>query len=243
MSNSKLVRISRWLDDRLSSAYMPRIFSAFNLSERMPKVDLAWDKVRNELAEVGLLYDADEEGDGYLDQIELIVSPMPSFGASGFVFDEGVDVFHKVVGFREGCIYLLCDMPHTAYSPGETLTDVIRHEYAHSWYWLEPDFVDGPWFRKAFGASYVSQVSPVEAWLKRSGLSIEPSSPNWDKQFRNEFVSDYAATKSFEDFAECFMYYLRYRKSLDRFKKRTGVYRKLKLIESAVKRARRELGI
>ena len=63
------------------------------------------------------------------------------------------------------------------------------------------------------------------------------------RECRNDFVSDYATTLSREDFAETFMTYLKYRNSLERFKSRTGVYRKLLAVERAVKTARRELGL
>ena len=241
-NKNRTSRISHWLDDQLSKVCLPRLFAALNRSERMPAVNTAWHKVRLELMEVGLLYEAGEGGDGYLDQIELMVSAFPSIGSAAYVYDVGVDAIPKIVGFEEGVIYLAADTPHVAYEPGYTLADVIRHEYAHAWYWLEPDFVDDDWFKKAFGASYLENGNPVEWWLTESKLDFDPSSASWKKRFHGEFVSDYAATRFCEDFAESFMYYLRYRKSLHRFKKRPGVYRKLKAIESAARRARRELG-
>ena len=191
-------------------------------SQRMPKVDEAWHKVRLELQEVGLLYNAGEEGDGYLDQIELVVSPLPSFGSAGFIYDVGVNRIQKLVGIEEGVIYLPADTPQVGYMPGYTLADVIRHEYAHAWYWLEPKFVDAAWFREAFGGSYLGKQRPIDAWRESSGEDLDGAPATWDREFRKEFVSEYAATRLCEDFAETFMYFLRYRRSLKRFKNRPG---------------------
>jgi hypothetical protein len=58
----------------------------------------------------------------------------------------------------------------------------------------------------------------------------------------DEFITDYATTNASEDFAETFMFYLKYRKSLNRFRGRPGVYRKLVSVERAILRARRRIG-
>jgi len=63
-----------------------------------------------------------------------------------------------------------------------------------------------------------------------------------ERSFRDEFVSEYASTLFCEDVAETFMFYLRYRNNLDKFKARSGVYKKLKAIQRAVAQARKELG-
>ena len=239
---TRISTISQWFDERLEKIGLPRAFAVCSLAQRMPKVDEAWHKVRLELQEVGLLYNAGEEGDGYLDQIELVVSPLPSFGSAGFIYDVGVNRIQKLVGIEEGVIYLPADTPQVGYMPGYTLADVIRHEYAHAWYWLEPKFVDAAWFREAFGGSYLGKQRPIDAWRDSSGEDLDGAPAMWDREFRKEFVSDYAATRFCEDFAETFMYFLRYRRSLNRFRNRPGVYRKLKSIESIVRRARYELG-
>ena len=153
-------------------------------------------------------------------------------------------------------IYLPSDLPQSAYVPGGTLTDVIRHEYAHAWHWLEPDFFDSAWFRRAFGAEYEDgDITPLELWTEGNERSRNfkqcfgacrndrERAAFLRKRLFNDFVSDYATTHFCEDFAETFMYYLRYRRSLDRFKSRSGVFRKLTAVASAVSRARRELGL
>jgi len=55
--------------------------SWWNLEDRMPEVDRAFNKVRNELCEIGLLADG-----VYLDQIELQVAWLPSWGETGYVY-------------------------------------------------------------------------------------------------------------------------------------------------------------
>ncbi len=230
----------------------------WRLQSQMPRVDRAWNKVRNELAEVGLLYepDATDEWDGYLDQIRLEVAFLPSLNDEmGYVFED-LPWYVWLVGYEEGVIYLPSDLPSTAYVPGGTLTDVLRHEYGHTWHWLEPSFFDNDWFVDAFGDKYeCDESTPVDCWVEsRLGTrkhkkeigkcrSEREIAALLQRRFREDFVSEYAATHFCEDFAETFMTYLRYRNSLDRFKARKGVYRKLKAVEKAVARAKSELGL
>jgi len=177
----------------------------------------AFNKARSDLADVGLLVDGH-----YLDRIECALTAWPSgwSNEAGWVYDNGPTWLHEQVGFKPGVIYIPFDAPTQAYSPGATLTDVIRHEFAHAWYWLDRRFVDGPWFREAFGAPY--NAAP---------LHVDPD--------RASFVSDYAATLPKEDFAETFMYFLKYRRSLERFRTRRGVFRKLRAVEKVVRLAAR----
>lgn len=188
----------------------------------MPELDRAFAKARNDLAQVGLL----EEG-RYLDDIECIRSVLP-MGYSrlgrtcGWVYD-GDDAGPSAwVGFRPGVIYVSPNAPIRKRWP-DTLADVIRHEFAHAWYWLDPEFVDGRWFRKAFGAGYDDPMARVA----RGGEDFHSA----------EFVTGYAMTNAKEDFAETFMTYLRWHACLNRFATRPGVYSKLLAVESAVRRA------
>ncbi len=231
-----------------------RTFQAhWALESQMPQVNRAWGKVRSELEEVGLLYCPDDEDDGgYLDQIELVIADLPSLGEAGYVF-ERVDWFTHLIGYEEGVIYLPVDLPREAYVPGSTLADVIRHEYAHAWHWLEPEFFERRWFKTAFKGPY-EQRSPTPLQLfydvlaARYGKRIanlrneREANAFIRRMFFKDFVSEYAATHFAEDFAETFMVYLRNRKNLGRFKNRAGVYRKLLAVEEAVKTARKELG-
>ncbi len=221
-----------------------------NLDAQMPMVNRAFQKVRGELCEVGLLADG-----VYLDQIELVVAILPSFDEAGYVFEE-VGWISSMLGYKEGVIYLPRDLPRAAYVPGATLTDVIRHEYGHAWHWLEPEFFEREWFRKAFGAEYDDLLpTPLAKWeqkCRRSrtfqlGLGKLKSNKAIEaylqKHLLNDFASEYAAKQAREDFAETLMFYLRNRKSLHRFRNRTGFYRKLRAVERAVKTARKELGL
>lgn len=225
----------------------------WNLNGQMPQVNRAWNIVRSELADVGLLYNPIDDSDGgYLDQIELQVSWLPSVGEAGYVYEE-VDWFAHLVGYEEGVIYLPVDLPREAYVPGATLVDVIRHEYAHAWHWLEPDFFERPWFRSAFNGVYDDgAISPLQLFtekLLRSHKSkIERCRNNREREayvrrlFNQEFVSEYAATYFCEDFAETFMIYLRHRRNLSRYQNRPGVYKKLVAVKKAVNVASKELG-
>jgi hypothetical protein len=222
----------------------------WSLDSKMGDVNRAYNKVRGELADVGLLADG-----VYLDDIELEVALLPSFGEAGFVY-EATGWWQRLIGYQEGVIYLPRDLPASAYVPGGTLTDTIRHEYAHAWHWIEPDFFERPWYSKAFGIPYnETSTTPAEEWhwskeRSRKFQSALNSCRNdrerlalYRKNLRDDFVSEYATTLSCEDFAETFMYYLRYRNSLDRFASRPGVYKKLLAIQKAVATASRELGL
>ena len=240
-----------------SVRYVYRTLNArWCLRSQMPKVNRSWNQVRDELTEVGLLYDPSDEHDGgYLEQIELEVAVLPSNGEAGYVCEE-LGWLSYLAGYSEGVIYLPGDLPRSAYVPGGTLTDVIRHEYAHAWHWVEPGFFDTGWFNRAFGGDYEEgDVTPLDLWSDRKGRSrdfrrrIKTCRNNTEraavlkKSLQRDFVSEYASTLFCEDFAETFMMFLRYRNSLDRFQSRTGVFKKLKAVERAVCRAKRELGV
>jgi len=223
----------------------------WHLDSKMDAVNRSYNKVRNELCEVGLL--AEEV---YLDSIELEVALLPNFGEVGYVF-ERVPLALRLLGWREGVIYLPGDIPDlNTYVPGGSLINTIRHEYAHAWHWMEPDFFERSWYGKAFSIPYDDTGNtPIQDWAerKKSNRDFRRSLKNCRtpsqqerflaREFQNEFVSEYAATLSREDLAETFMTYLKYRNSLGRFKSRPGVYKKLVAVERAVKTARRELGL
>jgi hypothetical protein len=61
------------------------------------------------------------------------------------------------------------------------------------------------------------------------------------KHYREQFITDYASGSACEDFAETFMFYLKYRNSLDRFEDRPAVMRKLRVVDRMVARAARRL--
>lgn len=203
------------------------------------KIEKSYNQVRQELAEIGLL----DEG-VYLDQIELYtLNKLTSVlsQALGFVFDAETGLFYKLVGFREGVIYIATDEKTRILDKSYTITDVIRHEYAHAWYWLDPEFVDGPWFRKAFGQTYIEGTRPVseEDWQYYQSNPDEFKSAG----FANDYTTPYAMHSSYEDFAETFRFYIRNRKSLSKYKSRTGVYKKLMAVQTAIERKAKKLGL
>lgn len=228
----------------------------WELDSKMDRITHSYNKVRDELYEVGLLADGE-----YLDSIELEIalelSEQDELGYEvGYVFEQTTFV-NRLLGWREGVIYLPGDVPALhAHMPGGTLIDTIRHEYAHAWHWMEPDFFERSWYEKAFGIPYDEvETAPVQAWSERKQRNREfrkavkacrtetQASNLLSREFRNEFVSDYASTLSREDFAETFMIYLKHRNNLKKFSSRKGVYKKLLAVEQAVKTARRELGL
>lgn len=178
------------------------------------QINRAFNRAREDLWRVGLLEDG-----RYLDRIDCIQSSTPRFWCRelGFVYDRGVPLEEALLGYRTGVIYIRLRPPIEAYVPGGTLVDTIRHEFAHAWAWLDARYIDRPWFRKAFGHGYDDDWSDGK--------------PEFDEA---DFVSEYACEAPKEDFAETFMVYLRCHRSLDQFRARRGVYRKLKAVERAV---------
>jgi hypothetical protein len=187
----------------------------------------------------------------YLDAVELCISHEKSGdGEVGYVF-ERVGHYAKS-GYKPGVIYLPRDLPHRRYQPGHTLTDTIRHEYAHAWFYLDPGFFRQDWFQRTFGATYSNCApTPYQSWhrqLKKDPefkvrhqrrQSAEAKSQYFQAKLLQHFVSEYATTNASEDFAETFMYFLKYRRSLARFASRAAVYRKIRMVERAVAMAAR----
>ena len=150
------------------------------------------DSLNRALRQVTLELDAVGLWDGKLDKVEVVLSYLPSglWGECGFVYDRGVGGLSALAGFREGVIYLPFNA-RVSRRRGETLRDVLRHEYGHALAWLRPSFVRGTWFRETFGAAY------DEEWAER---------PAFDS---GRYVSEYATTNAKEDFAETFVAWLR----------------------------------
>lgn len=213
----------------------------------MANVDRAYNQVRQELAEVGLLADG-----VYLDAVELCISDEKSEGERGYVFER---VGHYAeLGYRPGVIYLPRDLPHQPYKPGLTILDTIRHEYAHAWYYLDSSFFREEWFSRSFGANYSNcSTAPYDSWRRQllkdpeyiACKKLQKTEAGRVKFFygcmMRQFITEYATTNASEDFAETFMFYLKYRRSLERFVSRPAVYAKLKTVERIVSQAARRL--
>jgi len=187
----------------------------------MEDLTRAYNKVRKDLADVGLLKE-----DKYLDGIECWMSSwIDGLWERAYVYDAGTDRILNLMGWFEGVIYVPFNATVDVFTPGNTLVDTIRHEYGHAWAWLDLEYVDRPWFARTFGGEYHH-----DKWTA-------DEKPDYTEE---DFVSRYACTNPKEDFAETFMFYLKYRNNLDRFaKSRPGVYRKLKAVEKVVKAAAR----
>ncbi|MBI2375130.1 MAG: hypothetical protein HYV07_14125 [Deltaproteobacteria bacterium] len=184
--------------------------------DRFAAIERAFHGARQDLAEVGLL----DEG-VYLDRIECSQSSLPQVcGTMGYVFDHGPGWISRLAGFRAGTIYIPFNAVFDARGRGHTLLDVIRHEFAHAWYCLDPKFVDGPWFKNAFGARYTA---------------------NWESPHEfdeAEFLFEYSSKSPAEDFADTFGMFLKFRRNVDRFRESwPGFHGKLKAVEKAVRSA------
>jgi hypothetical protein len=176
----------------------------------------AFARVRGELVELGIFKL------GFLDGVKLKILCLNRWCllARGFFYDSGVPWSHKLLGMRAGVIYLSSDMPRDP-----ALLSVIRHEFAHAWAWENKKFMSRPWFKEAFGTPYFSNKKHQNK-VKYCPLT---------------YASKYATTSSAEDFAETFENYLKYRRSLVRFKHRPGFYKKLKAVKAAVRQQAAQL--
>lgn len=198
----------------------------------MERLRRSFGKVRGELAEVGLLADG-----AYLDAIECVQPGGPDFfwSEAGFVYDEGLPWHGPITGFAPGVIYVPRNAPVTLYTPGGTLDDTVRHEFAHAWAWLDRKTVDGPWFRETFGGRY---AEGCDFGGKMSAVFMDYPEEFERSSYAGLYASPYAMSAPKEDFAETFMLFLRHRRSLSRFRSRRGLYRKLWAVEAAVRRVR-----
>ncbi|MEP4076997.1 putative zinc-binding metallopeptidase [Haloferula sp.] len=204
------------------------------------RAELAYNRTRQELCELGLLAD-----DVYLDEIELYVSVLrenwPGSGAHGWVYDRGSSFWGGLLGFRGGVIYLATQSASSNLNQAYTLTDVVRHEFAHAWYWIDPKFVDGPWFKKAFGLPYASDPDEF-------GSTVWSAFESHPKEFKRsgyaqDYITPYAMFSPFEDFAETFAWLLRNRRSIHKLKSRPGAYRKVRAVSDAIHRKAKVLGL
>lgn len=213
----------------------------------MAYVDDCYNKVRKDLADVGLLVEG-----FYLDHVEVCVTGRPSVGEAGYLFEEVGSWCRQ--GYRPGVIYLPSDLPEERSVPGGSLVDTIRHEYAHAWYFTDPKLFREEWFINTFGASYTNcNPRPRNAWRRQLSRNRAYRAANLrcrtekgrtrlrEQAFRQHFISDYASTCACEDFAETFMFFLKYRNSIQRFERRSGVFRKLCAVERAISKASRRL--
>ena len=162
----------------------------------------------------------------------------------------------KLFGCKKGIIYI----PQTlvfreqSYTPGVCIRDAIRQQYAHAWYFLKPNFFDDTWFHDTFGGAYhEKKTTPKKLWtsdLETNPIHIEGLKRCRNKtaikaykrkDFRSRFITNCAATSFADDFAQTFMWFLKYRRSLTKFESRSVVYKKLQAVDRAAGRQARHL--
>ena len=57
--------------------------------------------------------------------------------------------------------------PASALYAGLTLTDTIRHEYAHAWFYLDSALFRQDWLVRTFGAAYSNlDPLPYQGWRR-----------------------------------------------------------------------------
>lgn len=217
--------------------------------EQIELIERTSQKVSSELLDAGLFADGT-----YLDSFSVELMPVFCGGQGVYVHDEILGYVRKPHRIKEGVIYIPSDLiDDTQYFKGALLNS-IRNAYGYAWGILDPEFFAEPWFVEGFGLTYF-ELDPIPRKLWRDGLSTNVSYQQQleqcrskrerrcleQRQFRNDFATDTAARHVQEDFAETFTTYLRFRNSLERFKPRTGVWRKLMVVKDAVKLAAERL--
>lgn len=191
-------------------------------------IDEAFEQIQKTLDGLGLMRGIH----GYLWQIELTVSLIPAIWNNGFFFHQGTGWADALFGYEDGVIYIR-SKPSAGKGPGESLKDLIAHEYGHAWAWLDEELFTRPWFKEAFGANYFDGFGPGSDYYEsmkdktyREFLEYEPS---------DSFATPYALYSPAEDFAETFMLYCREKGRIKRFKWRLGLYKKLLAIKKAIR--------
>jgi hypothetical protein len=150
-----------------------------------------------------VISELDQHGlwDAALQKVEVYL--VPAGFAYGWCWSgkDGYIAIPAVSGAR------LCEYFRTS---DTSLADVVRHEYGHALADTHRGLIRSVHFRDTFGASYDSEKS----------FAYDPL----------EHVSEYAASKPSEDFAETFMYYLKHRRRFPRRCTAPAIKRKLAVI-------------
>ena len=157
-----------------------------NLRVSEEQLKATWYKVRRELRQQGLLAPGMP-----LDEVQV--------GHEGVLTMSGIKALwppKPAMGFyhySDGNIHVpgICFADFWPWLQGRVLVDVLRHEYGHALEDKYPRYFHGREFKRAFGKEYGTE---------RSG----------DEE-ADHFVSDYAMEATQEDFAETFMYYMKYK--------------------------------
>ena len=178
------------------------------------QVNTATLHVQREFTKLGLWHEESRllEANVYWDMV-----PQPDMWDAQGMFIHHSWILDRMLGYKEGHIYIPQFMP-TNLSPGTvfSLRDTIRHEYGHAFAHYYPELIEyNPAFEEVFGGRYFSS-EPID-------------------MPEDAFVSEYAAGKPMEDFAETFMVYIRRKGELHPRHTNRLLKRKWKFVERVIK--------
>jgi len=185
-----------------------KVFTSFDTVSR------AYDKVRKELWNLGLLWEGSRMDS--VDATYLTVAPISAVaGYMGFYQPATQTIEFPSVYLPFQALWM--KLPAKAGA-----LDVFRHEFGHALADLYPKALSkGGVFRAAFGGSYGED--PAE----------ERGVDGWEERY----VSEYATSATQEDFAETFMLFVKHKGKIPaRFARKPAIRKKWKAVEEIVKR-------
>ena len=185
------------------------------------QVNSAYRQVQGELEELGLWHD-----DCKITQTDVIWCRFPQFDvltAYGFHTDTlgesgSISRFiSEACGYEPGHIYIPSVSLSSLFARKQwSLRDVIRHEFGHSVMWHYPELGETNEFYNCFGGYYEGEREEVMG--------------------DSAFITDYAKSSPAEDFAECFMWYVRSWKAGVKAVNNRNLAKKWRFVESVIRK-------